>query len=402
MNRTLIAGAAAACCWLGSAQAQISNDTVKIGVLTDMSGVYSDLGGQGSLVAAQMAVDDFLAARKPAYKVEVVAADHQNKADVGASKAREWYDRDGVDMVTDGLNSAVALSVAKLTAEKNRIFLNVGAGTTRLTNEDCNPNTVHWAYDTYALAVGTARAAVQQGGDSWFFLTADYAFGQSMEKDAAEVIKATGGKVVGSVRHPLNASDFSSFLLQAQASKAKIIGLANAGGDTINAIKAAAEFGITQKQTLAPLLIFINDVHAMGLKAAQGMLVTEAFYWNLNVETSDWSKRYFAKMKRMPSMLHAGVYSAVTHYLRAVAATGTDETGAVMQRMKATPVNDFFARGGRIREDGRMVHDMYLLQVKSPEQSKAPWDYYAVKAVIKGDQAFQPLALSRCPLIKKQ
>ena len=223
-----------------------------------------------------------------------------------------------------------------------------------------------------------------------------------MEKDATEVIKATGGKVVGSVRHPLNASDFSSFLLQAQASKAKIIGLANAGGDTINAIKAAAEFGITQKQTLAPLLIFINDVHAMGLKAAQGMLVTEAFYWNLNVETSDWSKRYFAKMKRMPSMLHAGVYSAVTHYLRAVAATGTDETGAVMQRMKATPVNDFFARGGRIREDGRMVHDMYLLQVKSPEQSKAPWDYCAVKAVIKGDQAFQPLALSRCPLIKKQ
>lgn len=402
MKKTLIACAVAACCWVSSAQAQISNNTVKIGVLTDMSGVYSDLGGQGSLVAAQMAVEDFIAARKPAYKVEVIAADHQNKADVGASRAREWYDREGVDMITDGLNSAVALSVAKLTAEKQRVFLNVGAGTTRLTNEDCNPYTVHWAYDTYALAVGTARAAVQQGGDSWFFLTADYAFGQSMEKDASEVIKATGGKVVGSVRHPLNASDFSSFLLQAQASKAKIIGLANAGGDTINAIKAAAEFGITQKQTLAPLLIFINDVHAMGLKAAQGMLVTEAFYWNLNVETSDWSKRYFSRMKRMPSMLHAGVYSAVTHYLRAVAATGTDQAATVMERMKATPVNDFFAKGGRIREDGRMVHDMYLLQVKSPEQSRAPWDYYTVKAVIKGDEAFQSLALSRCPLVKKQ
>lgn len=383
------------------AQTGISDNVVRIGVLTDMSGVYSDLGGQGSITAAKMAVDDFIAAKKPSYKIEVIFADHQNKADVAASKTREWYDREGVDLVTDALNSAVALAVSKVTAEKNRVVMNVGAGSTRLTNEDCNANTVHWAYDTYALATASARAMVKQGGDSWFFLTADYAFGASMEKDAAEVLKTVGGKVVGSVRHPLNAPDFSSFLLQAQASKAKVVALANAGGDTINAVKAANEFGLTKNQTIAPLLLFINDVHSMGLPVAQGMVLTEAFYWNLDNETRQWSRRYFSQMKRMPNMLHAGVYSAVSHYLKAVAAIGTDSAPAVMKKMKETPVRDFYARDGKIREDGRMVHDMYLLQVKRPSESKEPWDYYKVLETIKGDDAFQPLSQSRCPLVKK-
>lgn len=383
------------------AQTGISDNIVRIGVLTDMSGVYSDLGGQGSVAAARMAVEDFIAARKPSFKVDVIAADHQNKADVASGKVREWYDREQVDMVTDALNSAVALAVNKITAEKQRVMMNVGAGTTRLTNEDCTPNTVHWAYDTYALATGTGRAVVKRGGDSWYFLTADYAFGQSMEKDTTDVIKASGGSVAGSVKHPLNASDFSSFLLQAQNSKAKIVGLANAGGDTINAVKAAAEFGVTKNQTLAPLLLFINDVHSMGLVVAQGMMLTDGFYWNLDDDTRKWSRRYFAQMKRMPNMIHAGVYSAVTHYLNAVAAAGTDNAGAVMKKMKATPVRDFFAKDGKIREDGRMVHDMYLMQVKRPWDSKDPWDYYNVLATIKGDDAFQPLSQSRCPLVKK-
>lgn len=399
MKRTLVSTLLAALAATG-AHAQISDNTVKIGVLTDMSGVYSDLGGQGSVIAAKMAIEDFVAAKKPTFKVEVISADHQNKADVASNKVREWYDREGVDMVTDVLNSAVALATSKVTAEKNRVMINIGAGTTRLTNEDCNANTVHWAYDTYALATGTARAGVKQGGSTWFFLTADYAFGQAMEKDATEVIKAAGGKVVGSVKHPLNASDFSSFLLQAQSSGAKIIGLGNAGGDTINAVKAAAEFGVTKTQTLAPLLLFINDIHSMGLDTAQGMLLTEGFYWNLNDETRAWSKRYFDRMKRMPNMIHAGVYSAVMHYLNSVTATKTDNASAVMKQMKATPINDFYAKGGKIREDGRMVHDMYLLQVKKPSESKEPWDYYNVRQVIKGDDAFLPLAQSRCALVK--
>jgi branched-chain amino acid transport system substrate-binding protein len=401
MNMKLASLAMLALLPVAAATAQVSNNTVKIGVLTDMSGVYSDLGGQGSVVAAQMAVEDFVAAKKPAFKVEIVSADHQNKADVASSKVREWYDRDGVDMVTDALNSAVALAVAKVSVEKNRVLMDVGAATTRLTNEDCNPNTAHWAYDTFALATGIARAAVKQGGDSWYFLTADYAFGHTMEKDATEAIKAAGGKVVGSTRHPLNAADFSSFMLQAQASNAKVIGLANAGGDTINAVKAAADFGITKKQSVAPLLLFINDIHAMGLNVAQGMLVTEAFYWNQNEETRKWSQRYFASMKRMPNMIHAGVYSAVSHYLNAVAAAKTDEAMAVMKQMRATPVNDMFAKNGKLREDGRMVHDMYLYEVKKPAESTEPWDYYKLKTTIKGDDAFQSLAASRCPLIKK-
>lgn len=383
------------------AQAKLSGNGIKVGVLTDMSGLYSDLGGQGSVLAAQMAVEDFKARAKPAYSIDVVYADHQNKADVGSNKAREWYDTQGVDMVTDGLNSAVALAVTKVTAEKKKVFIDVGAATTRLTNEDCTPYTVHYAYDTYALANGTAKSIVKQGGNSWFFLTADYAFGHSLEKDSAEVVKANGGKVLGQVRHPLSATDFSSFLLQAQSSGAKIIGLANAGGDTINSIKAAAEFGITQKQNLAGLLVFITDIHALGLQATQGMLLTDGWYWDLNDDTRKFGKRFFDRAKKMPSMIHAGVYSATLQYLNAVDAAKTDDADAVMKQLKSTTINDVFAKGGKIREDGRMVHDMYLMQVKKPAESKYPWDYYTVRATIPAAEAYQPLSESRCPLVKK-
>ena len=380
---------------------KLSGEMVKIGVLTDMSGVYSDLGGQGSVTSAQMAIDDFKAQAKPGWKIELVYADHQNKADVGSNKAREWYDTQGVDMMTDVLNSAVALAVSKVTLEKKRVLIDAGAATTRLTNEDCTPYTVHYVYDTYALANGGGKAVVKQGGDSWFFLTADYAFGHSLEKDTADVVKANGGKVLGAVRHPLNASDFSSFLLQAQASKAKIVGLANAGGDTINSIKAANEFGLTKNQKLVGLLTQITDIHALGLPTTQGMMFTEGFYWNLNAETREWSRRYFAKMKKMPSMLQAGVYSAVLTYLKAVQAAGTDEADTVMKQLKSMTINDMFAKNGKIREDGRMVHDMFLVEVKKQAESKEPWDYYHVRSVIPGNEAFQPLSLSRCPLVKK-
>ncbi len=385
---------------LAQAKGKISGDVVKIGVLTDMSGVYSDLGGQGSVVAAQMAIDDFKAKYKPTFKIELVSADHQNKADVGSNKIREWYDTQGVDMVTDVLNSAVALAVAKVTTEKNKIMLNAGAASTRITNEDCAPNNVvHYVYDTYALANGPGKAVTKLGKDTWFLLTADYAFGHSLEKDTTNAVIANGGKVVGNVRHPLNASDFSSFLLQAQASKAKVVGLANAGGDTINSIKAANEFGLTKNQTLVGLLTTVVDIHALGLQTTQGMMFTEGFYWNLNPETREWSRRFFAKHKKMPNMLPAGAYSAVTHYLKAVQATGTDDTATVMKKMKDTPINDFFAKNGKIRDDGRMVHDMLLVEVKKPSESKEPWDYYNIKQVIPGDQAFQPMAASRCPAV---
>lgn len=403
----VLVGAALAACSTGAlAQAKapamkLSGEAVKIGVLSDMSGLYSDLGGQGSVIAAQMAVDDYKDQAKPAFKIDVVSADHQNKADVGAAKVREWIDREGVDMVTDVLNSAVALATAKVVAEKKRILLDVGAASTRLTNEDCNPYTVHWMYDTYALANGTGKAIVKQGGDSWFFLTADYAFGHSLEKDTAEVVKANGGKVLGQVRHPLSAADFSSFLLQAQSSKAKIIGLANAGGDTINAIKAAAEFGITKNQSLAGLLVFITDVHSITLNVAQGMLLTEGFYWDFNDQTRAFSKRFFAKAKKEPSMIHAGVYSATLNYLKAIQAAGTDDADAVMAQLKKMKISDPVIQNGQIRADGRLVHDMYLLQVKKPAESKYPWDYYHVKTVIPAAEAFQPLSLSRCPLVKK-
>ncbi|MDT3735334.1 MAG: ABC transporter substrate-binding protein [Denitratisoma sp.] len=402
-----LVGAAAMSMAAGQAFAQkapavkLSGDMVKIGVLTDMSGVYSDLGGQGSVTAAQMAVEDFKAQAKPSWKIELVYADHQNKADVGSNKVREWYDTQGVDMVTDVLNSAVALAVSKVTQEKNRILIDTGAASTRLTNEDCSPNTVHYVYDTYALANGPGKAVTKQGKDTWFFLTADYAFGHSLEADTTNAVKASGGKVLGSVRHPLNASDFSSFLLQAQSSKAKVVGLANAGGDTINSIKAANEFGLTKSQTIVGLLTTIIDIHALGLPTTQGMMFTEGFYWNLNNETREWSRRFFGKHKKMPSMLHAGTYSAVMTYLKAVQATGTDDAPTVMKKMKATPINDFFAKNGKIREDGRMEHDMYLVEVKKPAESKEPWDYYHIKAVIPANEAFQPMSLSRCPLVKK-
>jgi branched-chain amino acid transport system substrate-binding protein len=399
--RLLIQAAGLAMTLAGAAQAQVSDGVVKIGVLTDLSGTYSDLSGQGAVVATQMAIDDFLAQEKPAFKVELVYADHQNKGDIAANKAREWFERDNVDVVTDLVTTSTALAVMKIAKEKNRIVLVSGAGSTRITNEDCTDLAVHWAYDTYALAHGTAKAVVQQGGKSWFFLTADYAFGQSLEKDASDVVQANGGTVVGTVRHPFPGTDFSSFLLKAQTSGAQVIGLANAGTDTTNSIKQAVEFGITPKQTLAGLLMFITDVHSLGLKTAQGMYLTEGFYWDLNEDTRAWSKRFFAKHKRMPTMAQAGDYSSALHYLKAVKAINSDDAPKVMAQMKKTPVNDFFAKNGRIREDGRMVHDMYLFQVKKPSESTAPWDYYKVIATIPGEEAFQPLSASRCPLIKK-
>ena len=401
MKLSTLACAAALASLSGLAQAQISGNVVKIGVLTDLSGTYSDLAGSGSVLATKMAVDDFIAKEKPDFKIEIVTADHQNKGDIASSKAREWIERDGVDAVTELVTTSTALAVMKVAKEKNRIVIMNGPGSTPITNEECNDVSVHYTYDTYALANGTAKAVTKQGGDTWFFLTADYAFGQALEKDAAAVVKANGGKVLGSVRHPFPGSDFSSFLLQAQASGAKVIGLANAGADTTNSIKQAAEFGITQKQSLAGLLMFITDIHALGLRPTQNMYLTEGFYWDLNDETRAWSKRFFEKQKKMPTMVQAGQYSSIYHYLKAVKAAGTDDTAKVMAQMKKTPINDFFAKNGKIRDDGRMVHDMYLMQVKRPEESKYPWDYYHVRQVIPGDEAFQPLSLSRCPLIKK-
>jgi len=385
----------------GAAQAQVSDGTVKIGVLTDLSGVYSDVAGPGTVIATQMAIDDFVAQEKPKFKVEMVSADHQNKGDIAANKAREWFEKDKVDVVSELVTTSVALAVQKIAADKNKIALISGAASTAVTNESCNNVTVHWTYDTYAVANGTAKAVTQGGGKKWYFLTADYAFGHALEKDATAVVKANGGEVLGSVRHPFPGTDFSSFLLKAQASGAQIIGLANAGGDTINSIKQAAEFGINETQSLAGLLMFITDVHALGLKATQNMYLTEGFYWDFNEETRAWSKRFFEKHKRMPTMVQAGQYSSIMHYLKAVKASGTDDTAKVMTQMKKTPVNDFFAKNGSIRDDGRMVHDMYLLQVKKPAQSKSPWDYYTVKAVIPAAEAFQPLSKSSCPLIKK-
>ena len=393
---TLVAGALAA----GAAQAQYSGNVVKVGVLTDMSGVYSDVGGQGSIEAAKMAIADF-GGKVNGIPVEVVSADHQNKADVASSKSREWVDQQGVDMITDILNSAAGIAVAKLTKEKPFISMNVGAATVALTNAECTPYSIHWAYDTYALANGTAAAIVKQGGKSWFMLTADYAFGHQLEADTEAVVKAGGGEIKGKVRHPLSASDFSSFLLQAQASKAQIVGLANAGHDTSNSIKAAAEFGLTKNQKLAGLLVFLSDIHSLGLNTAQGMLLTDGWYWDYNDETRAFGRRYFEKMKRMPTMVQAGVYSTVTNYLKAVQQAKTDDRDKVMAVLKSMKINDVFAKNGYVREDGRMVHDMYLMEVKKPADSKYPWDYYTVKAVIPGEQAFKPLSQSTCSLVKK-
>jgi branched-chain amino acid transport system substrate-binding protein len=399
---TAIAATVVAACaagFAGPAAAQISGDVVKIGLITDLSGVYIDIDGQGGIEAIKMAIADF-GGSVNGKKIELITADHQNKADIAASKAREWFDQQGVDMLIGGTNSGTSLAMAKVAGEKKKTFIAVGGATARLTNEECTPYTIHYAYDTVALAKGTGSAIVKNGGKSWYFLTADYAFGASLEKDTSDIVKANGGTVVGAVKHPLGASDFSSFMLQAQASKAQILGLANAGGDTINSIKAANEFGINKTMKLAGLLMFINDVHALTLQVTQGMYLTDGWYWDMNQETRDWSKRYFAKMKRMPSMLQAADYSATTQYLNAVKASGTDDPDKVIAQMHKTKINDFFAKNGYIRPDGRMVHDMYLMEVKKPSESKYPWDYYKVVQTIPAEQAWTTKAESKCSLWK--
>ncbi|ESR24573.1 Leucine-, isoleucine-, valine-, threonine-, and alanine-binding protein [Lutibaculum baratangense AMV1] len=381
----------------GAAQAEISDGVIKIGVLNDRSGLYADLSGEGSVVAARMAVEDF----GGDLQVEILSADHQNKPDVGSSIARQWIDQDGVDLIIDVPTSSVALAVQQVTSDTDTAFISSGAATTALTNDQCAPTFVHWTYDTYALSVGTGKAVVEQGGDSWFFLTADYAFGHQLEADTKRVVEENGGQVVGQVRHPLSTTDFSSFLLQAQSSGAKVIGLANAGGDTTNAIKQANSFGIVQGgQQLAALLGFITDVHALGLDVAQGLTLTTGFYWDRTDESREFSERFGERMNgQMPTMVHAGVYSAVAHYLKAAAEIDDDGGKAVVDQMKTVPVNDFFAENGEIRADGRMIHDMYLVQVKTPEESEKPWDYYNILATIPAAEAFQPLEQSTCSLV---
>jgi branched-chain amino acid transport system substrate-binding protein len=381
------------------AQAQISGDVIKIGIITDMAGVYGDIDGMGGVETIRTAVAEMGGAIN-GKKIEVLYAEHQNKADLAAAKAREWFDTQGLDMLIGGTNSATALAMSKVAAEKKKPFLVVGAASSALTNDQCTPYTVHWAYDTVALAKGTGSAVVKAGGKTWFFLTADYAFGAALQNDVSNVVKAAGGTVVGSVKHPLSASDFSSFLLQAQASKAQILGMANAGGDTINTIKAANEFGVTKTMKLAGLLVFINDIHSLGLKTTQGMYLTDSWYWNQTPETRAWSRKFFDKFKRMPSSVQAGNYSAALNYLKAVKAVGTDDADKVLAQMRKTPINDIFAKGGFIRGDGRMVHDMYLMQVKSPDQSNEPWDYYNVIETLKGEAAWTTKADSKCPLWK--
>ncbi|SEP48003.1 amino acid/amide ABC transporter substrate-binding protein, HAAT family [Methylobacterium sp. ap11] len=380
----------------------LAQTSVKVGVLNDMSGVYSDIGGKGSVVAAQLAAEDFAAISKDV-TVEIVSADHQNKPDVGAGIARQWYDRDSVDAIFDVPTSSVALAVSQVTREKNKIFIDSGAGSTDLTGSQCSPNTVHWTYDTYALANGTGGAMVKRGGDTWFFLTADYAFGQSLQSETAAVVTRNGGKVLGSARVPFPANDFSSFLLQAQASGAKVIGLANAGGDTINAVKQAHEFGITQGgQKLAALLFYAQDAKALGLETAKGLVLTEAFYWDLNDGTRAFSERFAKRANgNMPSMNQAGVYGGMMHYLKAIAATKSKDPKVVMEWMKANPTDDPLFGKGMIRADGRTIHDMYLFEVKKPSESKGPWDVYNKLATIPGDQAFKPMSQGGCPLVAK-
>ncbi|MCR6632507.1 MAG: ABC transporter substrate-binding protein [Magnetospirillum sp.] len=402
LRKALVGAVTALALSAGTAQAQLSDNKVKIGVLTDLSGTYSDLAGQGSVVAAQMAIEDF-GGKLNGMPIELVSADHQNKADIASSIARKWYDTEQVDAIFDLVTTAAAVAVREVSREKGKIDINSGAGSTVLTNDKCSVTGFHWTYDVYAMAVGTGNAVVKQGGDSWFFLTADYAFGHDLEAQTAKVVKANGGTVKGAVRHPFPNSDFSSFLLQAQASQAKIIGLANAGSDTINAIKQAKEFGITQGgQSLAGLLVFISDIHSLGLDTAQGMMLTTGYYWDRDDASRAWAKRWSERMKgRMPTMVHAGVYSSVLHYLRSIQAAKTDEGVKVAEQIRTLPIKDFFAVNGKVRPDGRMVHDMYLAQVKKPSESKYPWDYYNILRTIPGDEAFKPLAESTCPLVKK-
>ena len=400
LQGTLVAIAAAFAA--GTAHAQISDGVIKIGVMNDMSGLYADLTGPGSVVAARLAVEDFGAAKK-GMKVEIVGADHQNKPDVGSTIARTWYDTDKVDVIVDVPTSSVALAVNQITREKGKAFLVSGAATSDLTGKACSPNTIHWTYDTWMLANGTGSAIVKTGGDSWFFLTADYAFGHALERDTEAVVLKNGGKVLGKVRHPFPGSDFSSFLLQAQTSKAKIIGLANAGGDTINSIKQAAEFGIVKGgQNLAGLLVFLTDIKALGLQTAQGLIFTETFYWDQNDATRAFTKRFSAQAPRnnYPTMIHAGVYSAVLHYLKAVEAIKSDDGTKVIAQMKKMPTDDSLFGKGTIRADGRKIHPAYLVEVKKPAESKGPWDLYKIRATIPAEQAFRPLAEGDCPLAK--
>lgn len=383
----------------GSMANAADNKPIKIGFITDGASLYSDIDGIGGKEAMEMAIADF-GGSVLGRKVEILYADHQNKADIAASKAREWIDQEGVNVIFGGTNSGTALATSKVTAEKKRIYFNNGAGSSALTNEQCTPYTIHYTYDTIALAKVTGKAMVEKGNKSWFFLTADYAFGEQLQKDSAKVVTDNGGKVVGAVKHPLNASDFSSFLLQAQSSKAQVLGLANAGGDTINSVKAATEFGINKTMKIAGLLIFITDVHSIGIKNAAGLLATEAWYWDLNDESRAFAGRFIQKMKRMPTSVHAGDYSSMMTYLKAVKAAGTDNPDKVMAELRKIKINDMFTKGGYIRKDGRMVHDMYLFEVKKPEEVTKPWDYYKVLNKFSGEQSFVTLADSKCPLVK--
>ncbi len=401
-KRSLLAVAIAGALAAGTAGAQMTNNEIKLGVLSDMSSLYTDLAGLGSVVAARMAVEDS-GIEKRGIKVEIVQADHQNKPDVGSAIARRWYDAEGVDAIVDVPNSGVALAIAQITKEKNKVFLASGPGTSDLTGKACTPNTVHFTYDTWMLANGTGTAITKNGGSSWFFITADYAFGQALERDTTAAVEKAGGKVLGDVKVPINNQDFSSFLLQAQASKAKVIGLANAGGDTTNSIKQASEFGIVKGgQSLAGLLVFITDVHALGLQTAQGLTFTETFYWDQNDASRAFTKRFAPQDKGIhPSMVHAGVYASVLHYLKAVEALKSDADGAkVVAKMKEMPTDDPLFGKGSIRIDGRGMHPAYLVQVKTPAESKAPWDYYKVLATIPAEQAFRPLSEGGCSLVK--
>jgi branched-chain amino acid transport system substrate-binding protein len=385
----------------GLRQAGAQTAPVKIGVLTDMSSLYADNGGQGSVVAAQMAVDDF-GGTVLGRKIEVVSADHQNKADVGSGITRRGIDSENVEVILDVPNSAVALAVQGITRDRKKVFLATGAATSRLTGDECSATGIHWTYDTYALSQGTTKAVSKLGVKTWYFLSADYSLGAQLEADSRKVIAALGGTVAGSVKHPINTSDFSSYLLQAQSSKADVIALADAGGDFINAVKQAGEFGITRTQKLVGLLVFIADIHSLGLQSAQGLILSSAFYWDLNDETRAWSKRFIDKTHKVPTMIHAGTYGAVTHYLKAIQSAGTIDGPAVAGRMRETPVNDFMTKNGRIREDGRLVRDMYLFKVKSPEQSKYKFDYYQLLATIPGAEAFRPEEEGGCPLSSKK
>ncbi|MGO4677844.1 ABC transporter substrate-binding protein [Bosea sp. 2YAB26] len=401
MKTLLLAGALTAFACTTAAEAQVSDDVVKIGVLTDMAGVTADITGKGSVVAAEMAVKEFggTVLGKP---IQIVTADHQHKADVGTTVARQWFDIDKVDAIVDVPNSAVALAVQSLAREKKRIVMYSGAGTTALTNEQCSPYGFHWTYDTYAVSRGTASAVVKAGGNTWFMLASDYAFGHQLQKDATDVVEANGGKVLGAVRHPLNNADFSSFLLRAQASGAKVIGIANAGNDTVNAIKQAGEFGLAeQDQSLAALIFFLQDVHSLGLKATQGTYLTTASYWDIDDASRAWSKQFMERTGMMPSMLHAGVYGSVRHYLKAINEAGTDDPDKVAAAMKAMPINDAFTKGATIRADGRVLREMYLARVKKPADSKGPWDYFEIVRTIAPEETVWPLSQSKCPLLPK-